>query len=268
MTAETATPREVTDSLDPARAAALQVALDLPGPPVATGDAMPPFFHQLYFWTPLAPGALGRDGHSARGGLIPDLGLPRRMWAGGRLQFAAPLRLGLPAHKLTQLDSVTRKTGRSGPLAFVTLRHDIRQDGRLCVTEFQDLVFRDDPRPGAAAPTPETAPPGQGEDHRRFDTTLLFRYSALTLNGHRIHYDADYCRTVEGYAGPVVHGPLLAQLLMLKARARLGALRRFDFRALSAVTVDEAVQLEMDGRRLWVAGPGGRLCMTARAEAG
>lgn len=252
--------------MDPARAEALRATLDMPA--AAAGAPLPPFFHQVYFWDARPPGALGRDGHPRIGGFIPDLGLPRRMWAGGRLVFAAPLFSGRVAEKVTTVENVVQKSGHSGPLAFVTLRHDIRQDGQICVTEWQDLVYREDPSPDAPKPTAPQAPEGapDGEGHS-FSPTLLFRYSALTFNGHRIHYDRAYCETVEGYGGLVVHGPLLAQLLMLKAERALGALKRFTFRATAPLLDTEPATLCRDGAKLWVRGPEGRLCLEAEAQA-
>jgi len=258
-----------SDVMDPARAAAFQVALGQEVT-VAEGAPLPPFFHQLYFWSPRSPDGLGRDGHPRVGqGLIPDMGLPRRMWAGGRLQFHAPLVAGTAAQRLSVPESASSKTGRTGPLGFVTLRHEIRQNGALCVTEWQDLVYRQDPSTDDAKPTPPEA--RADETHSRdvaFDSTLLFRYSALTFNGHRIHYDLDYARDVEGYAGLVVHGPLLAQHLMLFATDLMGPLTTFSFRASSPLMHFETATLCRNGPDLWVRGPDGRQCMqaTARSE--
>ena len=257
----------IHDVMDPSRGAALQAALGLT-PTISTGSTLPPFFHQIHFWDPQPPARLGRDGHPATGmGLIPDLGLPRRMWAGGRLEFHAPLIAGTPAVKTTTVDSVTRKDGRTGPLGFVTLRHGIAQNRQACVTEWQDLVYREDPSPDAPPPVPPQA--RRDEDTCRtvhFDSTLLFRYSALTFNGHRIHYDLDYAREVEGYGGLVTHGPLLAQHLMLLAAERLGTLRRFSFRATAPLMHFEAADLcWCDDGTMWVRGPDGRQCMTAQA---
>ena len=255
-----------SDVMDPARAAAFWAALGQPRD-VAVGDPLPVFFHQLFFWDPLPPIGLGRDGHPKVGGLIPDLGLPRRMWAGGRLMFAQPAALGRPAERRSYCEDAVQKTGRSGPLGFVTLRHEIWQDGALCLTEWQDLVYREDPDPGA--PPPQVVQARQDEVTARragFSSTLLFRYSALTMNGHRIHYDLDYARDVEGYGGLVVHGPLLAQLLMLLAEEVLGPLKRFAFRATAPLAHVEEAVLCQKGTELWVRGPDGRLCMTATAE--
>ena len=259
------TAQVITDAMDPARATALNAALGRAGT-LEPGMDLPPFYHQLYFWQASPPGELGRDGHPRVGGLIPETGLPRRMWAGGRLVFEAPLRAGIPAERLSLAESLRHKTGRSGPLAFVTLRHEIRQQGRLCVTEWQDLVYRADPAPGSPPPAVVAAP--RDETDRRtehFDTTLLFRYSALTFNGHRIHYDETYARRVEGYDGLVVHGPLLAQMLMLMAVDLMGPLAGFAFRGSAPLVHTEAAEFCRTGTSLWVRGPDGRQIMSAEA---
>ena len=255
-----------SDQMDVARANALLAALGRPET-LANGDALPPFFHQVYFWTPQPPAALGRDGHPKVGGLIPDMGLPRRMWAGGQLMFETPLIAGLPALRRSTCRDHVRKEGRSGPLGFVTLCHEIRQGDHLRLQEHQDLVYRADPDP--SAPRPEAPISTRSAADRvevQFDATLLFRYSALTFNGHRIHYDETYARTVEGYDGLVVHGPLLAQLLMLRAAEQLGPLARFRFRATAPLMHHETGWLCRDGTDLWVEGPDKRLCMRAEVE--
>ena len=267
MTPEALDTYRQSDVIDPARASAMLALLGRAGG-VEPGAELPPFFHQLYFWDARAPQELGRDGHPRTGiGLIPDMGLPRRMWAGGRLRFHAPILAGVVAEKQSVVESARHKTGRSEPLGFVTLRHEIRQHGALCVTEWQDLVYRDDPAKDQPRPVPPDAP--TGEEHAAdvtFDTTMLFRYSALTFNGHRIHYDESYAREVEGYDGLVVHGPLLAQLLMLMAQDTLGPLRGFAFRATAPLMHHETATLCRKGHALWVRGPDGRQCMQAEAE--
>ena len=254
-----------SDICDPARAQALLVSLGLEAS-IKAGDTLPPFFHHIYFWDAQPPARLGRDGHPQVGGLIPDAGLPRRMWAGGRLEFHRPLLAGADTEKASACEALERKEGRSGPLALVTLRHDYSQGGELCLTEWQDLVYREDPSPDAPKPTPPAAREGtETEDGYSFSTTLLFRYSALTFNGHRIHYDLDYVGGVEGYDGLVVHGPLLAQLLMLKAERELGPLSAFRFRATSPLMHTEEATLCRRGHDMWVRGPDGRQCMWAEA---
>ncbi|MGB5557872.1 MAG: acyl dehydratase [Paracoccaceae bacterium] len=257
----------VHDQLDPARAGALHATLSLPGTPPKAGDSLPPFWHQIHFWDARPAAMLGRDGHPTVGsGLIPDLGLPQRMWAGGRLGFDAPVILGMPAEKRSTVETVARKQGRTGPLGFVTLRHEIWQNNRLCVTEYQDIAYR---TPRSDHISTKARPARTDEETVRsisFDTTLLFRYSALTFNGHRIHFDLDYARQVEGYSGLVVHGPLLAQLLMLLAEEILGKLSTFAYRATSPLIDDESASLCWRDGDLWVRGPDGRLCMEATAS--
>ncbi|MEL7464465.1 MAG: MaoC family dehydratase N-terminal domain-containing protein [Pseudomonadota bacterium] len=261
----------VEDRIDPWRAAALHATLDLPGPPPGVGAALPAFQHWIYFLEAKPARELGRDGHPAKGDFTPDLGLPRRMWAGGRLEFHRPLSIGLEARKTTTIESIARKDGRTGPLAFVTLRHEIETEAGLCVTERQDVVYRKDPAPGAPKVAPEQAPTDEdAADAHEFGPTALFRYSALTFNGHRIHYDRDYARGVEGYDGLVVHGPLIAQVLLGRAEAAHGPATRFSFRAKSPVTDGERFETcrktHAEGAALWARGADGRLVMEGRAE--
>ncbi|KMW59769.1 hypothetical protein AIOL_004752 [Candidatus Rhodobacter oscarellae] len=258
----------IADVMDPARAAALHATLGLSGPAPGAGDPLPPFWHHIYFWDPQPPDRLGRDSHPRTGhGLIPDLGLPQRMWAGGALEFHGPVTLGLPAERVSTVEDVSEKTGRSGRLGFVRLRHDIVQNGVTRVSERQDIVYRDPPDQRRAVPVALARTDERLSEPASFDTTMLFRYSALTFNGHRIHYDLDYCQRVEGYAGLVVHGPLLAQRLIGLADRALGGLSRFEFRATSALMHFEAAEICMgeDGA-MWVRGPDGRVCMEATAR--
>ena len=253
--------QSMTDTLDPARAQALQATLGL-DPSIQSGDALPPFAHHIYFWDPQTPDALGVDGHPATGGFIPDLGLPRRMWAAGRIVQHQPLRAGIKAEKISTVEGVTRKDGRSGPLAFVRIRHDIRQRHALTVTEWQELVYRPADAPAAA---PKLAPTVAAHSEPiAFTSTQLFRYSALTFNGHRIHYDADYARNVEGYAGLVVHGPLLAHLMMQLATKLYGTFTDFSYRGSSPLILGEAATLCANDGQFWVRGGDGRLCTSGQ----
>ena len=258
----------ITDLLDPARAQALHASLDRGGDAPGTGDALPAFWHHIYFWDPQPPGMLGPDGHPATGsGLIPDLGLPQRMWAGGALEFRAPLIVGQQAEKVSVVESAVEKTGRSGRLGFVKLRHDIVQGGALKIREYQDLVYREPPKDRATVAPPMARKNEDFAQRVTFTTTQLFRYSALTFNGHRIHYDADYARDVEGYDGLVVHGPLLAQMLIDLGQSQLGQMQKFSFRATSALTHLESADLcwASDGA-MWVRAQDGRQCMQAQAR--
>ncbi|MFL6697874.1 MAG: MaoC family dehydratase N-terminal domain-containing protein, partial [Vitreoscilla sp.] len=201
-----------TDVITAAPIAALAATLDRDD---ASADAqLPPLHHWLYF-LPVAPmRQIGDDGHPARGGFLPPVPLPRRMWAAGRLQFHGPLRVGETVTRSSEITDVQAKDGKSGPLVFVTLRHELASGGALAVTEEQDIVYRGHPLAGSAPPAMKPAPleaAWRREIHP--DPVLLFRYSALTFNGHRIHYDRPYATGIEGYPGLVVHGPLLATLL-------------------------------------------------------
>ncbi|MEO1276887.1 MAG: MaoC family dehydratase N-terminal domain-containing protein, partial [Pseudomonadota bacterium] len=221
------------DTLDPGKLRLMEATLDRP-PALAEGDALPPLWHWLFFNSPVATQGLGPDGHAARGGFLPPVALPRRMWAGGRLKFDAPLRIGAPARRISTIEAVAEKTGRAGPLVFVTVRHEIEAGGHL--TEWHDIVYRG---PADGAPKREPAPNGTPVTRITPSLPLLFRYSALTFNTHRIHYDADYCRDVEGYPGPIVHGPLIATYLAGLAMSQLARpLERFNFRAKQPLFVD------------------------------
>ena len=255
--------------------AALAATLDRDAHRPPIGTPLPPLWHWLYF-LPLHPmSALGPDGHAHRGGFLPPVPLPRRMWAGGRLAFHAPLRVGDEVERTSTIEDVQEKSGRSGALTFVKVRHEVsRRGGEPALVEHQDIVYREAARPGAPAPAAQPAPEGEAWQRRVEPAdVLLFRYSALTFNGHRIHYDRRYATATEGYPGLVVHGPLLATLLAdLVAREKPGAeMASFEFRAVRPL-FDTAPFLvcgapQDDGRtvRLWARETGGALAMEASA---
>ncbi len=194
-----------------------------------------------------APDLLGRDGHPRTGIFLPHLPLPRRMWAGGRILRHAPLAEGETVTRISTIEDVTFKTGRSGQLGFVTVRHLYQVGGITRIDERQDIVYREDPVPGAPAPRlPEAGP---WPDAKAWDITttptLLFRYSALTFNGHRIHYDLPYAREVEGYDGLVVHGPMQAIWMQNLAATILGrAPKAFDYRGAAPLICGQPVCVE------------------------
>lgn len=253
------------------RCQALQAALDRTDPPLRDGDPLPPLRHWLYFWAVAPQSGLGRDGHPALGGFLPPVGTARRMWAGSRIRFLAPLNIGDHAERQSTIVSVAPKRGRTGRLVFVTLRHEITGPQGLAIVDDHDIVYRDRGDAAGRAGQPAPADAVHREEFAA-DPTLLFRYSALTFNGHRIHYDRDYATGVEGYAGLVVHGPLLATLLVdLAGSSRPNrVIERFEFRALRPVIDTEIFALcgsprdhaEMD---LWIAGRDGMQAMTAGA---
>lgn len=204
----------VRDRLTPAMLARLHATLDR----VPACEAIaPPLAHWLCFLPAAPQSAIDVDGHPKRGGFLPPIDLPRRMWAGGRLQFHADMPVDVPLERKSTIQSVNEKSGASGRLVFVTVKHEVSAEGALVVSEEQDLVYREAAAPGAPTPRPSPQPavePCDAERTLTADPVLLFRFSALTFNAHRIHYDRDYARLEEGYAGLVVHGPLLATLLM------------------------------------------------------
>ena len=246
-----------------------RATLDLPGGKPALGEPAPPLIHLCLAQPAVPQSGLGPDGHPARGGFLPPVPLPRRMWAGGAFAFRRDIRVGDTVQRVSRIADVALKEGRTGPLCFVTVEHRVEAGGAVALEERQDLVYRAADAGGAAKP----AAPAAAGSHRQTaeaSATLLFRYSALTFNGHRIHYDRRYAMEVEGYPGLVVHGPLQATWLLNFAASIRGAPpSRFSFRGLSTLFDDDAVRLHAkeDGDRLklWTARDGGPVAMSAEA---
>lgn len=252
----------VTDRIDPARAGAFLACLGIGGA-VEVGEVLPAFAHHAFFWSPVPEQGLASDGHPVPGGLLPDTGLPLRMWAGGRLRQHAPFRAGVAAERFSRVTGVARKEGRTGKLAFVTLRHEVRQRGLPVLSEDQDIVFRE-----AVALAEDWPVASESPDERRalkLSEITLFRYSAVTFNAHRIHYDGAYCAE-QGYPGLVVHGPLMATALAAMAAERW-PVESFGFRATAPLYLGDVAWLCRAGNRYWVEGPRRRLCLTASVPA-
>ena len=253
----------------------LQATLDDANPSELPAT-LPPLWHWLYFLPGERQSDIGIDGHPRRGGFLPPVTLPRRMWAGGRLQFLRPLAIDAAVQRRSTILGVQSKSGRSGPLVFVTVLHETSDADGVAIREEQDIVYRDAPPPAAAdAPVPQPAPAPADEQYSRVvtpDPVLLMRFSALTFNGHRIHYDRPYAMREEGYPGLVVHGPLIAMLLMEELRRMHPAktIRSFEFKAVSPLfdTAPFTVNGKLEGHaaRLWARGPQGQLAMQASAE--
>jgi 3-methylfumaryl-CoA hydratase len=268
-----------SDVIDARPAALLSATLDRDDPPPSRGDVLPPLWHWLYFLPVYRESEVGPDGHARRGGFLPPVPLPRRMWAGSRIEWHRPLAIGDEVSRNSRIVSITGKRGRSGELVFVVVRHELSTSAGLALTEEHDIVYREPPPAqsrGEAAPAREPAPVASWTRRIVPDEVLLFRYSALTFNSHRIHYDRRYVTGVEGYPGLVVHGPLLATLLVdLLRRERPDAvLRSFEFRAMAPLfdvaPFDVCGRPEDDGIRvaLWAQGADGGLAMRATATLG
>lgn len=259
------------------------------GTRMADGEPLPALWHWIYFLDAAPSHDLGRDGHPARGGFLPPVPLANRMWAGGRVAFLAPVTVGATVRRRSTVARIEHKHGRSGDLVFVTVLHELEsREGETLIREEHDIVYKDpspahpDAAAGSAGAGPgavakpvvgEPPPPAPTVTRTVIPTsTLLFRYSALTFNGHRIHYDADYCRDAEGYPNLVVHGPLIATLLANLAEETVGGrLAGFSYRALAPAFLDHVITLRSEARGgrvdLRATLDDGRACMQAEARA-
>ena len=264
---------QVDDALAPWPSQAVAAMLDDASPSPGTNGELPPLWQWFYFLGTVPQSRLSADGHPERGGFLPPVPLPRRMFAGARMQFAKPLVLGRPATRHGIIRDVVTKEGRSGKLTFVTVGYEFRQDGKLCIEEEQDIVYRE---PGEPVPAPRPVNAAALPDDtwvREFeaDSRLLFRFSALTFNAHRIHYDRPYAEAEEGYPGLIVHGPLtavlLARLVAAHTDRRITAFRfrgkapLFDLHPFRLVGRPDGDRVELEVR-----GPDGRTTQEATAE--
>jgi 3-methylfumaryl-CoA hydratase len=257
------------DTVTAAPLRALTATLDRDDVP----DQLPPCWHWLYFLPTHRQSEIGTDGHPRRGGFLPPVPFPRRMWAGSRIGFIAPLRVGQSIVRTSRIQDVRLKEGRSGPLVFVNVLHEVHADGVLAINEEHDIVYRENPKEGEPVPA-GVAALAAADWSRRIepDDVLLFRYSALTFNGHRIHYDRRYVTTVEGYPGLVVHGPLIATLLLDLLRRELPAAQVTGFSFKAVKPLFDVAPFQVCGRRvddktvkLWARTPEGHVAMDASA---
>jgi 3-methylfumaryl-CoA hydratase len=256
------------DRLDPTRSNVLRAAIGRAGD-LNDGDPLPCLHHWLHFWDARTPAETGPDGHPRRGGFLPPVPLPRRMWAGGRLIFRTPLHFGEEVRRVSTIKRIEAKSGRTGQLVFVTVAHVLHGRDGPAIEEEQDIVYRGEGVGAAPVREPDMAPP---DEALPTDPVLLFRYSALTMNGHRIHYDLAYATGIEGYSGLVVQGPLQATLLAELAERRLGKrLETFRFRGLAPAIAGPPLGLHAEatdeGLDLWTSQDNARR-MSARASAG
>ncbi len=264
------------DEIVAAPVKAMTATMDYPDIDAAAvpGTPLPYLWHWLYFLPVYRQSILSLDGHPVKGGFLPPVPLPRRMWAGSQFEFHSPVRVGDKVSRTSTIVDVSEKSGRTGRLVFVKVKHEVRCNGATApaITEFHDIVYRDLAQPGDVPPPPQAAPreaTWRREIHG--DPVLLFRYSALTFNGHRIHYDRSYVTEVEGYPGLIVHGPLISTLLMdLLRRQMPGAdVATFKFKAvrptfdLNPFTVQGVPSADGKSVHLWAADHEGWLTMDA-----
>ena len=270
--------REEHDTVTEWPVRAMYATLDRDAGTPAQGDELPPAWQWLYFLDACRASRIARDGHPERGDFLPPVPLPRRMWAGGRMEWSAPLRIGDRATRVSEIVSVEPKSGRTGTLVFVTVRHTISSAAGVAIVEEHDIVYREAARPGDPVPAARPGPANPPWSRTLVaDEVMLFRYSALTFNSHRIHYDTPYVTGTEGYAGLVVHGPLQATLLLDLAHARTPPglrLSRFEYRALAPtfaglpLTINGIPAADARSAQVWAAGPGGGQTMAGTATYG
>ena len=252
--------------------AALNATFDRREPDAQPGDAIPEGWHWLYFLETKPASELAHDGHARRGGFLPPVPLPRRMWAGGRIDFNRPLRVGEALRRDSEIVSIEAKTGKSGSLVFVTVRHSVYASGELAVVEEHDIVYREAAKPTDLPPHAKPAPQATKWRHEvKPDEVMLFRFSALIFNAHRIHYDLDYARREESYPGLIVHGPLQTLLMLDLCRRNGVRVKRLDYRALHPVFHTERMTVggdpSADGSKveLCTANGAGNVAMTGTA---
>jgi 3-methylfumaryl-CoA hydratase len=239
---------QVKDCIYPTPVRALALTLDQPNLAVEEGAPLPEIWHWLYFLPMVARSEIGVDGHPRRGGFLPPIALERRMWASGQLTFHRELLIGEEITKASEILKVSEKEGKAGKMVFVTVRHAISSARGVAIDEEQNIVYLPMPKTYASAP-PNPAPADlEWQESYAVDPVLLFRFSALTFNAHRIHYDINYVADVEKYPGLVVHGPLQALLLLEAARKRNPGQQpaRYEFKAVRPLFVFD--QLYLGGR--------------------
>jgi len=246
--------------------------LDLPDE-LSGGDSLPLPWHWAYLLDAAPQSQLGADGHARRGSFLPPVALPRRMWAGSSITLHSPLCIGDEAVRKSRIDNIQTKSGRSGDLVFVTVHHCYYVENELRLEENQDIVYRDHSEYTVVVPDAKNKKTADFTIDYKLDITALFRYSALTFNAHRIHYDHEYVTKEEGYPGLIVHGPLLATLLLqgLRDEAGVNNVRKFQFRAKSPVFVDQVFSVRgaqtdsADTWEIWIENADGVVCMAATA---
>lgn len=260
-----------SDVITQAPVTGLSATLGYTSPRARAGEALPPLWHWLYFLSAPPAAEVDVDGHARRGSFLPPVPLPRRMWASGSVRFVAPLYVGDKVLRVSTISDISYKQGSSGPLVFVSVLHQVYRGEELAIEEVQNLVYREAANASLAARGQPVPAPAQWSRELEPDPVLLFRYSALTFNSHRIHYDRDYATTVEDYPGLLVQGPLTATLLLDALRREIPDLQLESFEFRGVRPLFEGGLMSLQGHRdegaaqLWALDSGGALAMTARA---
>lgn len=261
------------DRIDPNKVQAMAATLDN-GLAVDLQGYLPPAWHWMFFTPSHRISDLGPDGHARKGLDLPPIDLPRRMWAGGRMEFMQPLSINEEVIRTSTIKRIQFKEGRTGQLGIVTVAHEIKGEQGGHMLEEHDIVYREAPKPGQPAAAPKAAEgvlEAQWNQTIEPSSTLLFRYSALTFNSHRIHYDQKYCQEQEGYPDLVVHGPLTGTLLLelIRGNCPNDQVQHFEFRAVSPLfaNANYTVHGRRDGQQvsLWALGPQQQLAVEAKA---
>ncbi len=264
----------VVDDITATPVKAMDATLDYPARDVAKGTPLPLLWHWLYFLPLYRQSTLSEDGHPVKGGFLPPVPLPRRMWAGSQFEFNTPIRVGDKVSRISSIENVNEKSGRTGKLVFVKVKHELFCNGASApaMTEFHEIVYREAQSAVDLPPAPTPAPTAATWRRRIVaDEAFLFRYSALTFNGHRIHYDRPYVTQVEGYPGLIVHGPLIATLLLdlLRREQPEAEVASFRFKAirptfdLNPFNVQGEPSADGKSIRLWASDHEGWLTMDA-----
>lgn len=266
----------ISDYIAHGTATAMAATIDRAETVFDDGDPLPHLWHWLYFLERPRTGELGTDGHTKRGGFLPPVHLPRRMWGGSRLRFHRPLRIGESATRISRIKNIVEKQGRNGALVIVTIEHTIEGNDGGAITEEQDVVYRENARPGGDGGSKQSVEVPEAQWSRSLipDPVLLFRYSALTFNSHRIHYDQPYATKEEGYPALIVHGPLVATLLLeeFAVQAPSPKISTLTIRAMRPLFQGTSVQLQ--GRLLeedrmvglWALDESGAMAIQVNAE--
>ncbi len=262
---------KIEDQIDYARASVAKNFFNLPDLTLNEGTPLPKYWHWFFCWETAPKELLGRDGHIKPGNnIIPNSGFPRRMWGGGDIVFFKPLEIGMHVSREITLENIKYKNGSSGKFSIIQIRNDYKNNENILLSEKQNLVYLPNRKKFTKSEKKENYDLSSLVKEKTFTSQQLFQYSALTMNSHRIHYDLDYCKTIEFYPNLVVHGPLIAQQLVDIADQKLnGNLKKFEFKALNPIFVEDKFSMNLINKDnyldLWINDKSGNISMKAKA---